>query len=70
MADARALGKCFEQLRQDAKDLIVTSHIQRIKKPMALEFYRDYVSANKPVIITGCVDDWPAMTKWTNDYLR
>lgn len=32
------------------------------------EFLRDYYSANRPVIITGMMDDWPAMKKWSLDY--
>ncbi len=31
-------------------------------------FLRDHYSQNRPVIITGMMDDWPAMTKWTLDY--
>lgn len=34
-----------------------------------LVFYRDYVARNRPVIIEGAIDEWPAMTKWTNAYL-
>jgi hypothetical protein len=32
------------------------------------DFLRDYYSANRPVIITGMMDDWPAMRKWNLDY--
>jgi hypothetical protein len=32
------------------------------------EFLREYYSTNRPVIITGMMDDWPAMTKWSLDY--
>lgn len=38
--------------------------------PTPLEFYRDYVAANKPVIITNAFDDWPAMKLWDLQYLR
>lgn len=34
------------------------------------EFFRDYYLANKPVIITGMMDDWPALAKWNFDYFR
>jgi hypothetical protein len=33
------------------------------------EFLREYYSANRPVIITGMMEDWPAMRKWSLDYL-
>ncbi len=32
------------------------------------DFYRDFYFAAKPVLINGCMDDWPAMTKWSDDY--
>ena len=28
----------------------------------------EYYSANRPVIITGMMDDWPALRKWNLDY--
>ena len=31
-------------------------------------FLRDHYSQNRPVIITGMMEDWPAMTKWSLDY--
>ncbi|KAK8719006.1 hypothetical protein OTU49_014307, partial [Cherax quadricarinatus] len=35
-----------------------------------LEVYRDWVAPNRPVIFRGAVRDWPAIKKWTFDYLR
>ena len=32
------------------------------------EFLAGYYSTNRPVIITGMMDDWPAMAKWSLDY--
>ena len=34
-----------------------------------LSFHRDYVARNKPVIITGAIDAWPAMHKWSAQYM-
>jgi len=34
------------------------------------EFFRDYYCLNRPVIITGMLDDWPALKKWNVDYLQ
>jgi len=31
-------------------------------------FYENYYLTNRPVLIDGRMDDWPAMTKWTPDY--
>jgi hypothetical protein len=32
------------------------------------EFLREYYSTNRPVIITGMMDEWPAMRKWNLDF--
>ena len=42
--------------------------IDRRHRPSRNEFLRDYYSTNRPVIITGMMDDWPAMRKWNLDY--
>ena len=33
-------------------------------------FLHDHYVAGRPVIITGMMDDWPALSKWTPDYLQ
>jgi ribosomal protein L16 Arg81 hydroxylase len=32
------------------------------------EFYQNYYFPGKPVLINGCMADWPAMTSWSPDY--
>jgi hypothetical protein len=32
-------------------------------------FFADYYAANRPVVLTGLVAHWPALAKWTLDYL-
>lgn len=44
--------------------------LERRHKLSRDEFYRDYYLQNKPVIITGMLDDWPALEKWSLDYFR
>jgi hypothetical protein len=34
------------------------------------EFFLNYYLCNRPVLITGMIDSWPALTKWNMDYLR
>lgn len=34
------------------------------------EFFTRYVQANRPVILTDCMHDWPATAKWSPDYLK
>lgn len=44
--------------------------IERREKLSRGEFYLRYYLNNRPVIITGMLDTWPAMQKWNFDYLR
>lgn len=34
------------------------------------QFYREFYYANRPVKLTGLVDHWPALEKWTLDYFE
>ena len=34
------------------------------------DFLENYYSANRPVILQGLMTDWPAMTRWTPEYLK
>ncbi len=34
------------------------------------QFLDDYYSTNRPVIITGMMDDWPALQKWNLDFFE
>jgi hypothetical protein len=43
--------------------------IERIHRPSLDDFRRDYMKADRPVIITGLMDDWAALARWTDDYL-
>jgi hypothetical protein len=45
-----------------------SGEIERRHQLSRLEFLRDYYSTNRPVVITGMMDDWPAMRKWNLDY--
>jgi hypothetical protein len=43
--------------------------IERIEAPSIDDFYENYLLLDKPVVITGLVNKWPAFNKWTIDYL-
>lgn len=65
------LSECYKQLSQEVKDLYVTSVVPEVDSvPTSLEFLRDWVCPNKPVIFKKAVQHWPALKKWTSDYLR
>ena len=56
-------------LSQDATACIPSSaEIERRHQLSRDEFLREYYTTNRPVIITGMMDDWPAMRKWNLDY--
>lgn len=75
----------LEYAKWPYSDLEYSSGIERRRGPLSgLEFLRDYVSRNKPVILTGklipkesktnvwsidCVHDWSALEKWSVEYL-
>lgn len=68
--DDQDLPESLRTLRKEAKDLVAVRGVPRISVPTPLEFYRNFVAANKPVIITGAVDHWRALKLWSNSYLE
>jgi len=53
-------------LSKDLRELCYAPSIDRITPPSALEFYREYVAPNKPCIIEGGLEHWPALSTWTD----
>ncbi|KAL6075674.1 JmjC domain-containing protein 7 [Balamuthia mandrillaris] len=69
-SNSRCLQNAFSKLSEEASELYLPSEIPRVPVPASpLEFYREYVAPNKPVIFTNSVDHWPALTRWSNEYL-
>jgi hypothetical protein len=44
--------------------------IRRIHRPGRPEFFRECFRPGKPVLITGLLNDWPAMGKWTPEFFE
>ena len=44
--------------------------IERIDRPTPEEFKKNFFSCKKPVIITGKMENWKALSSWTPDYLN
>ena len=42
----------------------------RIPMPSKDVFFHNYLKVSKPVIITGAIDSWKALSKWTNDFFK
>lgn len=61
----------FDLLSSEAKDLYLGNCIPELTYiPDSLEFIRDYVSKNLPVVIRGCTLQWPAVLKWNSRFFR
>ena len=69
--DNTNLRDCFDELITNSASLYLDQEIAILNKPpSSLEFYRDYVSWNRPCLIKHGFDHWPANYLWTNSYLR
>ncbi|EDW72609.1 uncharacterized protein Dwil_GK17091 [Drosophila willistoni] len=66
---ATRIQTAIKLLLQEAEELCIGSQIAELDRiPSALEFSRDYYAKNTPVVIRKAIS-WPALTKWTPDYL-
>jgi hypothetical protein len=59
-----AMYRKLHRLHPNAKE------IERRHRLSRASFLSDYYSTNRPVIITGMMEDWPALRKWNLDYLE
>ncbi len=47
-------------------DLLPLGHLVDVRHKLSRDdFLRNYYTANRPVVITGMMDDWPALQTWT-----
>jgi len=64
------LNDNFQKLAEDASGLSIPSSIAELwSPPSPMVFLREYVMPNIPLVIRGGVQNWPALKKWTDDYL-
>jgi hypothetical protein len=61
------LLETLERQRDLAPSLIT---IERRSGLSSEEFVERYYAANRPVILTGEMADWPALARWTPEYLK
>ena len=59
---------CWRSIERATACIPRSAEIERRHKLSRDEFLREYYCTNRPVIITGMMDDWPAMRKWNLDY--
>jgi hypothetical protein len=53
----------------DAKSVKSTFEVPRVERPSRREFEERFLLPQRPVIISGVMEGWPARERWTNDYL-
>ncbi|KAK3871793.1 hypothetical protein Pcinc_023080 [Petrolisthes cinctipes] len=59
------------KLSEEAQELYLSSQVPILDAiPTPLELYRDWIAPNKPVIFRDAVKFWPAVDKWSPQYLR
>jgi Cupin-like domain len=46
-----------------------TFEVPRVERPSRREFEERFLFPQRPVIISGAMEGWPARERWTNDYL-
>jgi hypothetical protein len=60
----------LECYRRAAKQSTTHGQVPRVPKLSRQAFLDNYYTLNRPVVMTGAMDDWPAMTKWTGEQLK
>jgi ribosomal protein L16 Arg81 hydroxylase len=58
---------CQAQLEQMSARYGEIERRHRLKRE---DFYEQYYTQSKPVVITGMMEDWPALSRWNLDYLK
>ncbi|KAJ1658178.1 hypothetical protein IWQ61_002536 [Dispira simplex] len=65
----KSLHGALQDLVTEAQELTLASVTELTQLPAPLEFMR-YVARNQPFIVRDGAKDWPALKKWSNEYLK
>lgn len=66
-----SVRKRLRACAREAHELYLTRSVPYLEgSPDPLVFFRDWIATNKPVIIRNAFSHWPALTRWTPEYLR
>ena len=64
-------GHRYLQLRRHLNTLRAQSaSVREVSQLAALDFFEDYYFENRPVVIRGYANHWPARQKWTPDFIK
>ncbi len=50
-------------------DVNNTFEVPRLERPSRRELIERFIIPQRPVIVSGAMEGWPALERWTNDYL-
>ncbi|KAJ8710111.1 hypothetical protein PYW07_009477 [Mythimna separata] len=64
------ITEAYQVLHEESSDLYLSNSIAETNDLEPLQFCRDYVSKNIPVVIRNHCSHWPAVAKWNADYFR
>ncbi|MEE6492517.1 hypothetical protein FKM82_016597 [Ascaphus truei] len=68
---AQAVWKSIQDFSDEVRELQGTDSVPYLDgPPPALKFYREWLCPNRPCIIRNAFTHWPALHKWTFEYLR
>jgi jumonji domain-containing protein 7 len=62
-------SKVLDRLSEGTADFWVDFEIERIHDCTPLQFCKQAYARYHPVILSGVVDDWPALNQWSEEYL-
>ncbi|XP_005751823.1 bifunctional peptidase and (3S)-lysyl hydroxylase JMJD7 [Pundamilia nyererei] len=66
-----AVRNRLAECSQEAHDLYLNQSVPYLDgPPEPLQFHCDWIAPNKPCIIRNAFSHWPALAKWSPDYLR
>ena len=60
----------LELIRKSAHMSARLGEVPRLPKLSRQDFLDNHYAANRPVVMTGAMDDWPALSRWTDDDLK
>lgn len=60
----------LECYRRSARLASTSATVPRVAKLPRQRFLDEYYALNRPVVMTGAMADWPAMTRWTSEELK
>ncbi len=60
----------LECYRRAARQAGSSGVVPRLAKLPRQQFLDEHYALSRPVVMTGAMEDWPAMTRWTPQYLK